>query len=290
MRVSGFTFIRNGVKFDYPVVEAINSILPLVDDFIVAVGNSEDDTLGLIKSIGSDKIKIIETVWDDSQREGGRVLALETDKAFQAIPKETDWCFYLQADEVIHQKDIPAIKAAMQQYLNNDKVDGLLFNFLSFYGSFNYVADNYDWVRREVRVLKNNKKIYSYGDALGFRKNDNEKLLVKAVNATIYHYGWVRPPSVMQQKQSNFQRFWHNDQWIEKYVVETSEYDYSQIEWLSEYRDSHPAVMRKRIDAINWEFKFDLSKRKTKLKYRVKRLIELLTGHVIGEFRNYKII
>jgi hypothetical protein len=278
------------VKFDYPVVEAINSILPLVDDFIVAVGNSEDDTLGLIKSIGSDKIKIIETVWDDSQREGGRVLAIETDKAFQAIPKETDWCFYLQADEVIHQKDIPAIKAAMQQYLNNDKVDGLLFNFLSFYGSFNYVADNYDWVRREVRVLKNNKKIYSYGDALGFRKNDNEKLLVKAVNATIYHYGWVRPPSVMQQKQSNFQRFWHNDQWIEKYVVETNEYDYSQIEWLSEYRDSHPAVMRKRIDAINWEFKFDLSKRKTKLKYRVKRFIELLTGHVIGEFRNYKII
>jgi hypothetical protein len=290
MRVSGFTFIRNGVKYDYPVIEAINSILPLVDDFIVAVGNSDDETLELIKSINSDKIKIIETLWDDSQREGGRVLALETDKAFQAISAASDWCFYLQADEVIHEQDIPAIKAAMYQYLDDERVDGLLFNFLSFYGSFSYIADNYDWVRREVRVIKNNKKIYSYGDALGFRKNDNEKLKVKPVKATIYHYGWVRPPSVMQQKQSNFQRLWHNDHWIEKYVVESSEYDYSQIEWLSEYKSSHPKVMEERINAINWEFRFDLSKRKTKLKYRIKRIIESLTGYVIGEFRNYKII
>jgi hypothetical protein len=206
MRVSGFTFIRNGVKYDYPVIEAINSILPLVDDFIVAVGNSDDETLELIKSINSDKIKIIETLWDDSQREGGRVLALETDKAFQAISEASDWCFYLQADEVIHEQDIPAIKAAMYQYLDDERVDGLLFNFLSFYGSFSYVADNYDWVRREVRVIKNNKKIYSYGDALGFRKNDNEKLKVKPVKATIYHYGWVRPPQIMQQKQTNFMR------------------------------------------------------------------------------------
>jgi hypothetical protein len=290
MRVSGFTFIRNGVKYDYPVVEAINSILPLVDDFVVAVGNSDDETLELIKSINSDKIKIIETLWDDSQREGGRVLALETDKAFQAISAASDWCFYLQADEVIHEQDIPVIKAAMHQYLDDERVDGLLFNFLSFYGSFSYVADNYDWVRREVRVIKNNKQIYSYGDALGFRKNDNEKLKVKSVKATIYHYGWVRPPQIMQQKQANFQRLWHNDQWIEKYVVDTSDYDYSQIEWLSEYKGSHPAVMQIRIESINWEFRFDLSKRKTKFKYKVKRLIERLTGYVVGEFRNYKII
>lgn len=290
MRVSGFTFIRNGVKYDYPVVEAINSILPLVDDFVVAVGNSDDETLELIKSINSDKIKIIETLWDDSQREGGRVLALETDKAFQTISAASDWCFYLQADEVIHEQDIPVIKAAMYQYLDDERVDGLLFNFLSFYGSFSYVADNYDWVRREVRVIKNNKQIYSYGDALGFRKNDNEKLKVKPVKATIYHYGWVRPPQIMQKKQANFQRLWHNDQWIEKYVVDTSDYDYSQIEWLSEYKGSHPAVMQKRIESINWEFRFDLSKRKTKFKYKVKRLIERLTGYVVGEFRNYKII
>ena len=68
MKVTGFSFIRNGVKFDFPIVEAIKSILPICDEFVVAVGKSEDDTLGLIQSIGSPKIKIIETVWDESLR------------------------------------------------------------------------------------------------------------------------------------------------------------------------------------------------------------------------------
>src|SRR5687768_16681264 len=104
MKVSGFTFVRNAIKYDYPIVEAIRSILPLCNEIVVAVGKSEDDTLHLIQSIGSDKIKIIQTVWDDSLREGGRVLALETDKAFKAISPDSDWAFYIQGDEVLHEK------------------------------------------------------------------------------------------------------------------------------------------------------------------------------------------
>src|SRR5690242_8873082 len=102
MKVAGFTFIRNAVKFDYPVREAILSILPLCDEFIVALGNSDDSTEELIRSIPSDKIKIIRTVWDDSFREGGRTFALETDKAFRAVSTDADWCFYIQGDEMLH--------------------------------------------------------------------------------------------------------------------------------------------------------------------------------------------
>lgn len=101
MKVSGFTFVRNAIKFDYPIVEAIGSILPLCDEVIVAVGKSEDNTLELIRSINDPKIKIIETIWDDTLREGGRVLAEETNKAFDAIDSKSDWCFYIQGDEVI---------------------------------------------------------------------------------------------------------------------------------------------------------------------------------------------
>lgn len=290
MKVVGFTFIRNAIKFDYPVVQAIQSILPIVDEFVVAVGNSEDDTLILIESIKSPKIRIINTVWDDSQREGGRVLALETDKAFRAIGEDADWCFYLQGDEIIHENDYECIKDAMHRYKEDESVDGLLFNFLSFYGSYKYVADSYDWVRREIRVLKNNKDIYSYGDALGFRKKENQKLRAKPINATIYHYGWVRPPSVMLKKQNEFQKLWHNDKSLDKVVVKATDWDYNQIEWLSLFNGTHPAVMNDRISKINWSFEFDMTKRKTKLKYKVKRLIERYTGVVIGEFRNYKIV
>lgn len=110
MKVAGFTFVRNAIKYEYPILEAIESILPICDLFVVAVGDSEDETLQLIQAIPSDKIKIIETVWDDSLREGGKVLAVETDKAFNLIPDDYDWAFYIQGDEVIHERFLPIIQ------------------------------------------------------------------------------------------------------------------------------------------------------------------------------------
>ena len=95
MKVAGFSFVRNAIKYDYPIVEAISSVLPVCDEFVVAVGNSEDQTYDLIKSINSPKIKIIETVWDDNLRDGGKVLAVETDKALKAISSDCDWAFYI---------------------------------------------------------------------------------------------------------------------------------------------------------------------------------------------------
>src|SRR6187399_170661 len=113
MKVCGFSFVRNGVKFDYPFEEAIRSILPLCDEVIVAVGNSEDSTAERVKAIDP-KVKVIETVWDETLREGGKVLASETNKAFAAISSEYDWAFYIQGDEVIHEKYLPVIRKAME--------------------------------------------------------------------------------------------------------------------------------------------------------------------------------
>jgi len=185
MKVTGFSFIRNAIKYDYPIVEAIKSILPICDDFVVAVGKSEDNTLELIKNIDPSKIRIIETVWDDSLREGGKVLAVETNKAFQAIRDDSDWTFYIQGDEVMHEKYLPVVKSAMEKYLHNKRVDGLLFNYTHFYGSYDYVGASPRWYSNEIRVIRNNKSIYSFRDAQGFRKGYNEKLKVKAIDAYI---------------------------------------------------------------------------------------------------------
>jgi hypothetical protein len=175
MKVTGFTFIRNAIKYDYPVVEAIKSIMPVCDDFVVAVGKSDDQTLELIRGIDKSKIKIIETVWDDSLREGGQVLADETNKAFKAIDSESDWCFYIQGDEVMHEKYLPIVRGGMEKYLNHKSVDGLLFDYLHFYGSYDYVGEAYRWYRREIRIIRNDKKIYSYRDAQGFRKDETDQ-------------------------------------------------------------------------------------------------------------------
>jgi len=290
MKVSGFTFVRNAIKYDYPIVEAIQSILPLCDEVIVAVGNSEDGTMDLIRNILSPKIKIIETIWDDSMREGGRVLAVETDKAFQAVSSDADWVFYIQGDEVMHERYLETVRKAMQQYKDDIDVEGLLFNYLHFYGSYDYVGESYRWYRREIRVVRKRKDIFSYRDAQGFRKKPNEKLQVKLIDAFIYHYGYVREPKAMQGKQRSFNKYWHDDQWVEKHVAPAEEFDYSNIDALSAFTGTHPDVMRKRIETMNWKFEYDLTRKHFKLKDRMKRFVEKLTGWRPSEYRNYKII
>lgn len=286
MKVAGFTMVRNAVKYDYPVVEAITSVLPLCDEFIVAVGNCEDETLALIESIGSPKIKIIHTIWDDTLREGGRTFALETDKAFQAVAADADWAFYIQADEVIHEKYHDAVSQAMVKYKDNRSVEGLLFHYKHFYGSYDYVGESWNWYRREIRVVRNDKNIFSYRDAQGFRKKPNEKLHVKLIDAYIYHYGWVRDPRAMVRKQRAFTSYYHDDQWLEENLAKASEFDYSNIDSLELFTDTHPAVMKDRIARKNWKFDFDVSKKNYSFKERVKRFF----GFRIGEYKNYKIV
>jgi hypothetical protein len=290
MKVSGFTIVRNAIKYDYPVVEAITSILPLCDEFVVAVGNSSDATLDLIKSIKSPKIRIIQTVWDDNLREGGRTFALETDKAFQAIAADSDWAFYIQADEAIHEKYYPVIRASMEQYNNDLEVDGLLFHYKHFYGSYDYVGESWRWYRREIRAIKNDKNIFSYKDAQGFRKRPNEKLRVKLIDAFIYHYGWVKEPSTMQQKKLNWNTFYFDDEWISKNVIKTEEFDYSKVDSLVRFEETHPQALLQRIQKKNWKFDYDISKKNYSLKEKIKRFVYSFTGYRIGEYKNYRIV
>jgi hypothetical protein len=286
MKVSCFTIARNVVKYDYPIVEAITSILPLCDEFVVAVGNSEDGTLELIKNINSKKIKIIQTTWDDALREGGRVLALETDKALQAIAADSDWAFYIQADEVVHEKYHEAIRLGMEKYKSDRSVDGLLFNYKHFYGSYDYVGESWNWYRREIRIVKNDKSIFSYRDAQGFRKKPNEKLRVKLIEAFIYHYGWVRDPRAMQRKQRAFGSLYHDDAWLDEHVAKANEFDYNNIDSLELFEGTHPVVMKNRIEEKNWKFDFDVSKKNYSFKEKLKRML----GFRLGEYKNYKII
>jgi hypothetical protein len=291
MKVAGFTFIRNAVKNDYPVVEAITSILSICDEFVVALGNSDDGTGELVKGINSPKIKIIHTTWDESIREGGAVFAAETDKAFAAISPDADWAFYIQGDECVHEKYLPLIRKEMEDNLNNPKVESLLLKYLHFYGSYDYYGHSRRWYRREIRVLRNNKAVHSYRDAQGFRW-DGRKINVKLIDAYIYHYGWVKPPAGLKNKLRNFNQFYHDDTWLAENLPETYEFDYKNADRLVHFTGTHPAVMQKRIAATNWNLNIDLKALHKKMNFRRRALqkIEDLTGWRVSEYRNYKIV
>lgn len=319
MKVAGFTFVRNALLYDYPVVEAITSILPVCDYFVVAVGKSDDATLDLVRGIGDPKIHILETVWDDSLREGGRVLAAETNKAFDAIPPEYDWCFYIQADECVHENDLPAIRAGMEQYLHDPKTEGLLFHYRHFYGSYDYVGVSRRWYRREVRIIRNDKRIRSYRDAQGFRLMDStpsptpppkgrgdaegavppltfgggaelRKLHVRMLPAFIHHYGWVKHPAAQQRKQQTFNRLWHSDEAVKAMVGEKEAYTYDGSEPLERFGGTHPAVMLPRIRAMNWHFAGDPTRAQWSWKDRASNWLEKNAGWRPGEYRNYILI
>lgn len=289
MKVTGFTFIRNAIKYGYPVTEAIKSILPVCDNFVVAVGNSDDGTRELIESIDPQKIRIIDTIWDDSLRQGGRVLAVETDKAFQAIGSDTDWCFYIQGDEVVHEKYLDNIYTGMQQWKDDKRVDGLLFKYLHFYGSYDYVGTSPTWYDHEIRIIRNDKRIFSYRDAQGFRKEENEKLRVKPLDAYIYHYGWVKPPSVMQQKQEQFHKLWHDDNWVAQNVAK-GDYDYlKNIDALKHFEGTHPKVIQELIARKNWQFDYDIAYNKLSLRKRLKKFSREHLG-LDFSYKNYKVL
>ncbi|MEY3631409.1 MAG: hypothetical protein RL408_963 [Bacteroidota bacterium] len=291
MKIAGFTFIRNAVKNDYAIVEAITSILPICDEFVVAVGKSEDETLALIQSISSDKIKILETVWDDSKRDGGATFALETNKALQAISQDVDWAFYIQGDECVHEADLPIIKASMESNLADKNVEGLLFHYRHFYGSYGHVAVSRRWYRREIRVVKMHSGIRSYKDAQGFRK-DGQKLKVKLIPAYINHYGWVKPPEGLNNKVRNFTQFYHDDAWLAENVPSDYQFDYGNAERLFRFEGTHPAVMADRVARSNWPFYFDPVELEKKMTFRRKILqkIEDLTGYRVGEYKNYRML
>lgn len=289
MKVCGFSFVRNGVKFDYPFEEAIRSILPVCDKVIVAVGNSEDETLEVVQSIDP-KLEVLKTIWDETLREGGRVLASETDKAFQAIPDEYDWAFYIQGDEVIHEQYLPAIRKAMVDNLDNQEVDGLLFKYTHFFGSYDFVGLRYSWYRREVRIVRNRKEIFSYRDAQGFRKSPNEKLRVKLIHAEVYHYGYVKEPVALQMKQTSMIKNYHDDKWIQNFFQARESYQYDGVpEPVKKFEGTHPAVMKERIERKNWPFT-PFPKKYASKKDKFKRLMLRWTSWMPGEYKNYKII
>ncbi len=250
MFVCGFSIVRNGVKYNYPFVEAIKSVLPLVDVFYVNVGKGEDNTLEVLKeSIKDPKLKIVETEWDMSMREGGKLLSFETNRIMRYC--EGDWGFYIQADEVVHEDDYDIIYEAMKRYLDNPRVEGLSFRYIHFEGTYDYV--NPFRYRKQVRIVRLRDDIVSWGDAAGFRKKDGRKLRTKPSGARIFHYGWVRSPEEMLKKQRDFEKLYHDDEFIEKVYRDKKIYTFPNMDICRPFKGTHPAVMHERIKRLNWQ-------------------------------------
>jgi glycosyltransferase involved in cell wall biosynthesis len=260
LKVSGFTIARNAIKLGYPVEQSIRSLLPLVDELVVAVGHSDDGTWGLVNGIGDPRIKAFQTIWDDTKRVGGAVLAEQTNIALERCTG--DWAVYLQTDELLHEDEIDTVRDRLKKYLDTP-VEGLSFSYVHFYGSFETIQDNWcGWYRREVRAVKTGKGVVSVGDAAGFRISRGGQLqrLIRAdSSAHVYHYGWVRPPAVMTEKRRSIRRLYRPDADSPTSEPDAPQSPYRDLGNLRRFTGTHPALVQPLIAARDWEFESHLA-------------------------------
>lgn len=286
MKVSGFTVVRNGILMGYPVLESIRSILPIVDEFVVGVGQSDDQTKDLILSLNDPKIRVFDAFWDTTKTKGGLILSEKTNEALDRC--RNDWCFYLQADEIVHEDDLPIIQDALKAHADNPEVEGFLFKYVHFYGSYQTIATSRRWYRNEVRIVRKSSGIRSHNDAQGFRVND-EKPKVVASGARIFHYGWVKPPKRMGEKSKLLNRWWHGN----KRDHEFENFEYDRQYGLRPFEGTHPAVMRELVNNQDWTF--DPTRRLSDwtlkdLNLLASDIFEKIFKHRIGEYRPYRLI
>jgi glycosyl transferase family 2 len=213
VKVSGFTFLRNVQKLGYPFVASIRSILPIVDEFVVALGSSDDETEKLLREIADPKIRIIPTEWNERIRSDYSVkgFVYGQQKSIALFNCTGDWAFYLEADEVVHERDLPRIRAAMERHLDDERVEALAFDYIHFYGNRNTYAWSPRWYRSEVRILRNTIPAWGPEGLFFVVLNTHKKgryPRAAHTGATIYHYGWLKTQDQLNLRKQAVAKFW----------------------------------------------------------------------------------
>ncbi len=290
MKVSGFTFIRNGCALGYPFVPSIRSLLPLCDEIIVNVPRSTDDTLARVKAIKNSKIRIIESEWDETGQVGGRALSHHTNLALDQC--QGDWCVYIQGDEALHENSIPAMHAVMERELRNPAVQGLLVDYTHFYGSYWTCVYSFGWYYKEVRVVRRDPAIRSVGDAQGFRTLSGQKLRVKNSGGRYFHYGFALEPNQMRAKKTNLVRLYQKETLPETPPGRTKNF-YDDDQKVKPFSGSHPEVMRDIVANAHWTY----HSRSPLIRFRrdyfwedIALILKRCTGITLGVHRNYRLL
>jgi hypothetical protein len=283
--ISGFTFIKNGEILGYPFIESIKSILPIVDEFIVNVGESEDDTLKAIKNLNDPKIKIIISQWNDKMQDRGYVYGQQ--KMIAQFNCIGDWAFYLEGDEVVHENDLPKIKELCEKYKNNKNVEAIVFDYYHFYGNSNSYLWSPGWYRKAPRIIKNSIRSYA-PDGLFWLVIEKNKIgrYPKAIDSgiKIYHYGWVRSEEQMNLKSQKVQQYWNKSH---------KKIDYRKIDntILKEFKGIHPKIIQKWLPKEKGVFKVDLNHKlsKKEKKHRIMLKLEEIFGLELSK-KHYKLV
>lgn len=288
MKVSGFTLVRNAEILDFPVEASIRSILPVCDEVVVNVGNSDDRTLDIVRSIADPKIRILESEWDLSR--GEAVLRTETARAMRVCSHP--WGVYIQADEVLHEAGVSGMLAAIRTADPDQRIEGLVVRYRHIFGTPDIEAVNRRWYRREVRVVRLDPGlgVAPYRDAQGFRVGTAQRRVrARLVDAEMFHYGWLRSAAALRAR-GEVDRYLYPGRWVPP--TEAA----AVLRWfpgLRRFTGTHPAA------AQRWVMAHAVDPERVvtppffaaeHLRFYASDFVERITGRRPFEFRNYTLV
>lgn len=254
-KVYGFTLLRNGNKYDYPYRECLSALTELCEHSYIALGDSEDGTEDEVKKFS--KLSSIATTWDMRlMGDGGKILSQQTNVALGELRKNHGkeagaWGFYLQTDELIHEKDFEQIKMDIEAAENGGH-DAISFRYYHFWLNHNQVAISKRWYPQEIRAIKLESDIISHGDAQGFI--GQKKVYESDVH--IFHYGHVRDEEKREAKQELLIKMIRPGEKYNKYK-KREEKAFKKTETLP-YYGPHPKWMKERIEKFGDVFEMPL--------------------------------
>jgi glycosyltransferase involved in cell wall biosynthesis len=276
MKISAFTFLRNPVQLGYPFLESIRSALPLVDEYVIALGESFDGTREAIEAIGDERIRIIDTQWNGST---GRGFVYGQQKMIGLFNTTGAWSLYLEGDEVLHERDIEGIRDLAERADRNPRVEAIAFRYHHFYGTPDQVATGPAWYRVEPRMIRNHDiRVIAPGGLYFVVMDKNKKgRYPRAVetDATIHHYGWVRSTASHDEKANQVSSYWGSHR------PKGPVYENVDPTILKPFEGEHPEVMRSWLETTaNKDFTVNPEHRLTtrERRQRIKRVIEGFTG------------
>lgn len=278
--------VKNATRLDFPVEASIRSVLPGVDEMIVNVGRSDDDTLERVRAIGDPRIRVIESEWDHSR--GPAMLADETERARRECSGR--WGIYIQADEVLDDGGAVRLRAIAEAHDRDSAVQGAVVDYRHFYGGFSKVAINRKWYRRECRMVRLRPDIgaHSFRDAQGFRVGpDDQRIRCVSSGVVMNHYGWARPAWALATKRSTDHGIYpwrqHQDPdrpllpWIPGIRRFEGQHPEAVGQWIADRESGEQLI-------APWQF----DRRHPRL--ILSALVERLTGWRLMEYRNYRLI
>jgi glycosyltransferase involved in cell wall biosynthesis len=199
MKISIYTFVRNGLFLDYHVVDMLRHHASFADEIVVHEGMSTDGTFEAIQGIDP-KIKIFRSNWD--AHAGLQWVNTFKDEARKRCTG--DWCILVDADEFIPEWEFEPLRKRLAE-TDEMTLPMTLLNFYGNYKVYHAFPDKFrlPWMKRNIH--RNVPEIEMHGGDASSVKHRNLpfELTPGTEVCTLHHFGSVRKPARLREQWRN---------------------------------------------------------------------------------------